>query len=158
MTDETQPAAEAVARRRRTRTIASAVAIAAAGVVAGGVLAGTLSANASDDTTSGTATYDDHGQLGNGNTDPSKPMRSDEKLLTGATRAKVLAAVQAKYPDATIQRVETDADGVYEAHVVNAGTPMIVQVGKDFTITGTQTGHGGDHDGDGPGGAEGPAA
>ncbi len=162
MTDETQPAAEAGARRRRTRTIASAVAIAAAGVVAGGVLAGTLSANASDDasdgTTSGTATYDDHGKLGNGNTDPSKPMRSDEKLLTGATRAKVLAAVQAKYPDATIQRVETDADGVYEAHVVNAGTPMIVQVGKDFTITGTQTGHGGDHDGDGPGGAEGPAA
>ena len=162
MTDETQPAAEAGARRRRTRTIASAVAIAVAGVVAGGVLAGTLSANASDDasdgTTSGTATYDDHGQLGNGNTDPSKPMRSDEKLLTGATRAKVLAAVQAKYPDATIQRVETDADGVYEAHVVNAGTPMIVQVGKDFTITGTQTGHGGDHDGDGPREAEGPAA
>ena len=164
MTDETQPAAEVGARRRRTRTIASAVAIAAAGVVAGGVLAGTLSANASDDasdgTTSGTATYDDHGQLGNGNTDPSKPMRSDEKLLTGATKAKVLAAVQAKYPDATIQRVETDADGVYEAHVVNAGTPMIVQVGKDFTITGTQTGggHGGDHDGDGPGGAEAPAA
>ena len=167
MTDETQPAA-GVARRRRTRTIASAVAIAAAGVVAGGVLAGTLSANASDDasdgTTSGTATYDDHGKLGNGNTDPSKPMRSDEKLLTGATKAKVLAAVQAKYPDATIQRVETDSDGVYEAHVVNAGTPMIVQVGKDFTITGTQTGggrggdHDGDHDDDGPGGAEAPAA
>ena len=157
MTDETQPAAEVGARRRRTRTIASAVAIAAAGVVAGGVLAGTLSANAADDS-SGTATYDDHGKLGNGNTDPSKPMRSDEKLLTGATKAKVLAAVQAKYPDATIQRVETDSDGVYEAHVVNAGTPMIVQVGKDFTITGTQTGHGGDHDGDGPGGAEAPAA
>ena len=162
MTDETQPAAEAVARRRRTRTIASAVAIAAAGVVAGGVLAGTLSANAADDAsddTSGTATDGDHGQFGNGNTDPSKPMRSDEKLLTGATKAKVLAAVQGKYPDATIQRVETDSDGVYEAHVVNAGTPMIVQVGKDFTITGTQTGggHGGDHDGDGPGGAEAPA-
>ena len=47
---------------------------------------------------------------------------------------------------------------------MNAGTPMIVQVGKDFTITGTQTGggrggdHDGDHDGDGPGGAEAPAA
>jgi hypothetical protein len=158
MTDDTQPATDAAARRRRTRTIASAVAVGAAGVVAGGVLAGTLSANAADDA-SGTATDGDHGQFGNGNTDPSKPMRSDEKLLTGATKAKVLAAVQAKYPDATIQRVETDSDGVYEAHVVNAGTPMIVQVGKDFTITGTQTGgHGGDHDGDGPGGAEAPAA
>ena len=164
MTDETQPAPDATARRRRTRTIASAVAVGAAGVVAGGVLAGTLSANAADDS-SGTATYGDRSQFGNGNTDPSKPMRSDEKLLTGTTKAKVLAAVKAKYPDATIQRVETDSDGVYEAHIVNGGTPTIVQVGKDFTITGTQTGgpgghgdHDGDHDGDGPGGAEAPAA
>jgi len=163
MTDETQPAPDAAARRRRTRTIASAVAVGAAGVVAGGVLAGTLSANAADDT-SGTATYGDRGQFGNGNTDPSKPMRSDEKLLTGTTKAKVLAAVKAKYPNATIQRVETDSDGVYEAHIVNGGTPTIVQVGKDFTITGTQTGGAGgpgghgDHDGDGPGGAEAPAA
>jgi hypothetical protein len=44
--------------------------------------------------------------------------------------------------------VESDSDGVYEAHIVNGGTPMIVQVGKDFTITGTQSG--------GPGGV-GPA-
>ena len=45
----------------------------------------------------------------------------------------------AKYPDATIQRVETDSDGVYEAHIVTAdGEQLIVQVGEDFTITGTQ--------------------
>ena len=161
MTDETQPGSDAPARRRRTRTIASAVAGGAAGVVAGGVLAGTLSAHAADDG-SGTATYADRGQVGSGNPDPSKPMRSDEKLLTGTTRAKVLAAVKAKYPDATIERVETDSDGVYEAHIVNAGTPTIVQVGKDFAITGTQTGGPGggrgDHDGDGPGGADAPAA
>ena len=84
-------------------------------------------------------------------------MRPDEKLLTGTTAAKVKEAALAKYPGATIQRVETDSDGVYEAHVVTkAGDEVIVQVGKDFAVTGTQTGHGGgpgghgDHDGDGP--------
>src|SRR5206468_7592543 len=75
--------------------------------------------------------------------DPSKPQRSDETLLTGDTAAKVEAAALAKYPGATIVRVETDSDGVYEAHIESGGTPMIVQVGKDFTVTGTQTGGGG---------------
>ena len=89
--------------------------------------------------------------------DPSRSMRSDEKLLTGTTANKVRAAALAKYPGATIQRVETDSDGVYEAHIVTkAGDDVIVQVGKDFAVTGTQTGGGhgrhGDHDGDGPGG------
>jgi hypothetical protein len=83
--------------------------------------------------------------------DPTKSMRSDEHLLTGTTASKVKAAALAKYPSATVQRVETDSDGVYEAHIVNAGKEMIVQVGKDFAITGTQTGGGhGDGDGDGP--------
>jgi hypothetical protein len=75
-------------------------------------------------------------------------MRSDEKLLTGDTKTKVTAAAKAKEPTATIQRVETDSDGVYEAHMVRTdGTPIIVQVGKDFTVTGVQVGGPG-----GPGG------
>jgi len=46
--------------------------------------------------------------------------------------------VTAAYPNATIQRVETDSDGVYEAHIVTAdGSELIVMVGKDFSITGT---------------------
>ncbi len=85
---------------------------------------------------------------GNGNTDPTKPMRSDETLLTGDTKAKVTAAAKAKEPTATIQRVETDSDGVYEAHMVRTdGTPIIVQVGKDFTVTNVLVGQGA-----GPGG------
>ena len=80
--------------------------------------------------------------------DPTKSMRADEHLLTGTTASKVRAAARAKDPDATIQRVETDSDGVYEAHIVtSAGNEVIVQVGKDFTVTGTQTG--------GPGGGHG---
>lgn len=77
----------------------------------------------------------------NGNTDPSKPMRSDEQLLTGDVAAKVIAAAKAKEPGASVQRVETDSDGVYEAHVVRAdGTPVIVQVDASFAVTNVQTG------------------
>jgi hypothetical protein len=75
-----------------------------------------------------------------------------ETPLSGTTAGKVKAAALAKYPGATIDRLETDSDGVYEAHVTTkAGADVIVQVGKAFTVTGTQTGGGhGDHDGDGP--------
>ncbi|MBZ5733465.1 hypothetical protein K8Z61_03060 [Nocardioides sp. TRM66260-LWL] len=63
-----------------------------------------------------------------------------EKPLTGETKTKVEDAVKAKYPDATIERTETDAGGVYEAHIVTKdGTHLVVKVGKDFTITGTET-------------------
>jgi hypothetical protein len=82
-------------------------------------------------------------------------MRGDEKLLTGAARTKVLAAVKAKYPDSTVQRVEADSDGVYEAHIVSDGKPLIVQVGGDFKITGTQTGPSGRGGPAGPGGPPG---
>lgn len=96
--------------------------------------------------------------------DPSQPQRPDETLLTGDTATKVTAAALAAYPNATIERVETDSEGVYEAHVVTtAGEHLIVQVGSDFSVTGTQSGPGAGHmgggtgtdpdphDGDGPG-------
>ena len=109
-----------------------------AGIGVGGMAAGTLSAGAAtgDSSTSSTATPAPPQQL-----DPSKSIRPDEELLTGSTAQKVRDAALAKYPNATIQRVETDSDGVYEAHIVTAaGDELIVQVGKDFTVTGTQTG------------------
>ncbi len=97
------------------------------------------------------------GGASNGNTDPSKPMRSDETLLSGDTAAKVTAAAQAKEPGATIERVETDSDGVYEAHMVRAdGTHIIVQVGADFAVTNVEEHAGGPGGGKGgPGGASG---
>jgi hypothetical protein len=119
-----------------------------AGLLAGGVLMGTMSANAADDsgTTPNSASSSESGTppaagngKGNGNTDPSKPMRSDEHLLTGTTLEKVTAAVKAKYPDATFQRVETDSDGVYEAHILVDGKPVTVEVGKTFAVTGTES-------------------
>jgi hypothetical protein len=129
---------EGIGRRAWVRSAA----MVGGGLVAGGILAGTLTANAAtDDTsTSSTSSYSRQEGTSGGNGDPSQPQRSDEQLLTGDTATKVTDAVTADYPDATIQRVETDSDGVYEAHIVTAdGQQMIVQVGEDFAVTGTQS-------------------
>ena len=70
------------------------------------------------------------------------PQRSDETPLTGDTLAKVTAAAKAKLPDATIVRVETDADGhaAYEAHVVEAdGSLATVYVDKQFNVVSVET-------------------
>jgi hypothetical protein len=130
------------------KSIALIASTGVAGLVAGGVLMTGLSANAADDSGSGSTTTSYGAPNGtapngagapNGNTDPTKPMRSDEKLLTGTTKDKVTAAVKAKYPDATFQRVETDSDGVYEAHILVDGKPVTVEVDKSFTVTGTES-------------------
>jgi hypothetical protein len=139
----------------KKKSIALLASTGIAGLVAGGVLMTGLSANAADDT--GTpSTRTSSSASGNGNTDPTKPMRSDEELLTGTTADKVKAAVEAKYPDATFQRIETDSDGVYEAHVLVDGKPLTVELDKSFAITGTESAPTGKPDGDGP--AEQPAA
>ena len=130
---------------------AGATGLVAAGLVAGGILAGTLSANAAD---TGTSTSTDSSTSTSSTVaDPSQPQRSDETLLTGDTKASVEKAVLAKYAGATIERTETDSDGVYESHIVTSdGQHVIVQVDKSFAVTGTQTGggggHGPDHDAD----------
>jgi hypothetical protein len=142
------------------RRVGGMAALVAGGVVAGGILAGTLTASADDSTTSPSATPAAEGLPGNPNPgDPSQPQRSDEELLTGSTAQKVRDAVLAKYPGATFVRVETDSDGVYEAHITKAdGTPLTVELDKGFAIIGEEQmgagrggpGHGPDGDGDGP--------
>ena len=145
---------------RSARRWGTAAALVAAGLAGGIVLAGTVSANAASTTPTPSSTSGTSG--GTSTTTPQHPagdqtmsQRSDEKLLTGTTADKVRAAALAKYPGATVQRVETDSDGVYEAHIVTtAGDWIIVQVGKDFTVTGTQqpgTGGPGGHGGPGNG-------
>jgi predicted nucleic acid-binding Zn-ribbon protein len=114
----------------RSRKTIAAAALVLAGFGGGAVLAATGTASAATDAV-GTAVQ---------KIDPTKSIRSDEHLLTGTTASKVRAAALAKYPNATIQRVETDSDGVYEAHIVTTdGQQVIVQVGKDFSVTGTDT-------------------
>jgi uncharacterized membrane protein YkoI len=77
-----------------------------------------------------------------------------EEELTGDTAAKAKAAVLAAHPGATIERLETDADGAkYEAHVTLAdGSEATVKLDASFTVTATETGH----DGHGGPGGHGP--
>ncbi len=68
---------------------------------------------------------------------PAVPV-NPETPLDGDVAAQVTAAAQAAVPDGTIDRVETDNDGVYEAHVTKAdGTHVIVQIGADYAVTAT---------------------
>jgi hypothetical protein len=60
-----------------------------------------------------------------------------ETALTGDTRAKVEAAVLARYPAATIVRTETNADGSapYESHIrTKAGVDLEVLVSSTFQV------------------------
>jgi hypothetical protein len=153
--------------RARTSGWGKPAAFVAAGLVAGGVLAGTVSAMAADDGKASPSASPDagtgYGRAGgapahtgkDGTGDQSQPQRSDESLLTGDTAAKVKAAALATYPGATILRVESDSDGVYEAHLTTSdGTRVTVEVGADFTVTGTESGGPGGRGG--PGGTGGP--
>jgi hypothetical protein len=149
--------------QRSARRWGTGAALVAAGLAGGVILASTVSANAATTTPSSRPSTSNGTSGGTAQTAPQHPsgdqstsQRSDEKLLTGDTADKVTAAALARYPKATIQRVETDSDGVYEAHLVTAaGDWVIVQVGKDFTVTGTQQpGQGGP--GHGPRGQGGP--
>ena len=126
------------ARGRGWRRHTKAAALVASGLVAGGLLAGTLTASAADDPTPGSSSS---ATSSDSRRDPTRSMRSDEQLLTGETADRVRAAVLAKYPGATIQRVESDSDGVYEAHLVTAdGERLTAEVDREFTVTGEEQG------------------
>lgn len=81
--------------------------------------------------------------------------RSDETLLTGDVKDQVQAAAVAKVgADATVVRVETDADGhaPYEVHMVNSdGTAVTVYVDESYQVVSVEEGgpgvcqHGGYH-------------
>jgi len=65
-----------------------------------------------------------------------------ETVLTGDTATKVTAAAQAAVPGATIDRVETDAEGAtYEAHMTKSdGSKVTVKVNADFSVASTEDG------------------
>ena len=135
--------------RNPWRSRGAAVALVAGGLLAGGVLASTLAATAASTSPTATTSASSTAAAPDTTRDESKSQRPDETLLTGTTADKVRKAALGKYPGATIQRIETDSDGVYEAHLVTAaGQRVTVEVGKTFAITGEEAGgHGG------PGGA-----
>jgi hypothetical protein len=114
--------------------------------LAGGLAVGVIGMASAQDQPSTTPSTPDSGSAtaqpappDQGNRDESQPQRSDEQLLTGTDAEKAKAAALAKYPGATIQRVETDSDGVYEAHLITAdGKRVTVEMDKDFKVTGEE--------------------
>jgi len=123
-----------------------------AGIVAGAAIAavsltgiGAVAANAADSTTSSSSTTQ------------ARTAHAQEAALTGATADSVKAAVLAKYPGATVLKMEADTDeGVaYEAHITKAdGTHAKVLLDSSFTVTGEAAGKG-PHAGKGPKGDKG---
>lgn len=127
-----------------TKTRAGIVAGVAVAALALAGVAGTAVANAADSSPSPSASI----PRADGDPRPPRPM---EEQLTGDAATKVEAAVTAEYPDATIDRMEKDADGmsVYEAHITTAdGAQVTVLLDASFVITGEQQmGPGGPHGG-----------
>ena len=135
------------------------VLVGAGGVVAGAVLAFGVSAAGNDDTVDAQLTgqngpagglQQQPGGMGQQQGQaPTQPQQGGplggggEPALTGDVAAKVTAAVEEKYPDARILRLEQQAAGVYEAHVVNDGQLLRLLLDSDFTITQTDQGMGG---------------
>ncbi len=133
-----------------------AVTLGVAGLIAGGVAATTLSASADETTAQSTTRI---AQVADDSAGRSQQLGPAEEALTGDTKKKVEAAVLADYPDATIERTETDRGGVYESHITTAdGEALTVLVDAKFTVTGTQTGRGGPGDDHGHGMGDTPPA
>jgi uncharacterized membrane protein YkoI len=115
--------------------------IAGVAAVAAFALGGAAVAQAVDNT-SGSSTTNNNGSAP-AHSHGALPQRSDETVLTGDMASKVTAAAEAKVPGATIERVETDADGhaAYEAHMVKSdGSRITVYVNKQFEVVGTEDG------------------
>jgi uncharacterized membrane protein YkoI len=121
----------------------------AAAVGGGAVGAAALPAMADSSTASSTSTYGQGGYGGAGDSGAPRGQHQangkTEEILTGDTATKVEAAVKAAQPGATIERMETDADGAtYEAHITKAdGTRATILLDANFAVTGTQEGFGG---------------
>ena len=80
--------------------------------------------------------------------------RPQQTEVTGDTAAKIKAAVLAKVPGATINRVEQDPQG-YHAHITKAdGTQATARVNAQFEVTSVDAGRG--FGAGGPGGPGGP--
>jgi hypothetical protein len=84
-----------------------------------------------------TAVQADRGRGGRGPGGHRGGPGGGETALTGDTKAKVEAAVKARYSGATIERTETNGDSAapYESHITTqAGDELEVLVSKDFKV------------------------
>lgn len=125
----------------------------ASGATAAGLALGIAGVAHADNSTSTTSTPTTDPADASGNQTPpadpaSLPNGPGETVLTGDTATRVKAAVDKALPDATIIRMETDADAhVYEAHVKKAdGTVVTLYFDSSFAANGQDNGFGGTGD------------
>jgi len=124
----------------------SAVAVGAAitGGAIGASVVGTAGAQTDNSSSSSTTAPANNGAP----RDPSQGGHTangiTEELLTGDTATKVSDAAKSAVADATIDRVETDAEGAaYEAHMTKSdGSHVTVKVNSDFSVAGVEDGPG----------------
>jgi uncharacterized membrane protein YkoI len=120
--------------RSRIRKVATGIAALAVFALGGAAVAQAVDNGTSTTNDNGSAAQPRSGAL---------PQRSDETVLTGDTATKVSNAAKAEVPGATIERVETDADGhaAYEAHMLKSdGSRVTVYVNKQLEVVGTESG------------------
>jgi hypothetical protein len=112
--------------------------------VTGGALGASLLGTAGAQTD--TSTNSTAAPTGSARPDPSQGGHTangiTETLLTGDVATKVTSAAQGAVPDATVDRVENDAEGAtYEAHMTKSdGTHVTIKVNADFTVAGVEAG------------------
>jgi uncharacterized membrane protein YkoI len=109
------------------------------GAIGASFVSGTASAQTSSSSSDATTPADPAQSAPKG---PHSANGITEELLTGDTAAQVTAAAQGAEPGATIDRVETDAEGAtYEAHVTKAdGNKATVKVNADFSVASVEDG------------------
>ena len=131
---------------RRGRRWAGAAVLLAVSAISGGILATALSASASGSasaTAASTVSSPSGGAMTPG-PGGAQPVRSDEKIVTGATAATLRAAALMAVPGASVYRIETDAgDGAYEVHMKKAdGSLVTVKFDKNLKVTKVESGMG----------------
>jgi hypothetical protein len=133
--------------RGRKRTWFAAAGLLAAGAVAGGVATSALSASAAS--TAFTASASPASSSSGGPARPSfpggaRPVRPDEKGVSGTKEATLRAAALKAVPGGTVYRIETDAgDGAYEAHMRKAdGSLATVKFDENLKVTKVEGGMG----------------
>lgn len=126
-------------------TVAAVAALALGGSAMASAASSDTAAPAAATTTTTTATAAAPADIrGDGGPGARGGQRPGETLVTGSLEAKLTAAAKAKVPGATIDRVETDADGAaYEAHVTKSdGSQATVLFDKDGSVSSVETGMG----------------
>lgn len=121
-------------KSRRGRRLGWGAGLLAAGALGGAVLAGTLPASAASPSAAPSTSESSQ----------APGQRPGETVLTGTLATQAKAAALKAVPGATIDRVETDADGAaYEAHLTKPdGSKVTVKFDKSFAVLAIQDGMG----------------